>query len=198
MKILTSPASPFGRKVRMTALLKGLGDRIAVEDMGAADAVHANPLAKIPVLITDEGTSIFDSPVICEYLDAQVASPVLFPGEGARRWQTLTLAALADGIIDAAILLVYEGRYRPEDKRVQAWVDMQQSKIDRALSHIESAPPELGATPTYGDITLACALGYLDFRHGGAWRNGHPKTVQWLQRFEEAVPAFRETAPPAA
>jgi glutathione S-transferase len=197
MKVLTAPASPFGRKVAITAHMKGLADRIDFQTTKADAEDNTNPLAKIPVLITDDGASIFDSPVICEYLDAQAASPVLFPGEGAKRWKALTLGALADGIIDAAILLVYEGRYRPEDKRVEAWVGMQQKKINQALDHLEPAPPAFDGTPDYGHVTLACALGYLDFRHGGKWRAGHPNLVAWLDTFAAAVPAFEKTTPDA-
>lgn len=198
MKVLTSPSSPFGRKVKITAKLKNLADKINFETVSAADVGGDNPLAKIPVLITDSGTSIYDSPVICEYLDAQVAAPVLFPGEGDKRWQTLTLGALGDGIIDAAILLVYEGRHRPAEMRVESWCQMQQAKIDRALAHLEAAPPAMAGTPSYGDLTLACALSYLDFRHEGKWRAAHPKMVAWLDAFDAAVPAFKETAPPQA
>lgn len=195
MKVLSSPASPFGRKVAITAHMKGLFDHIDFQTTKADADDNTNPLAKIPVLITDDGTSIYDSPVICEYLDAQAASPVLFPGEGQKRWRALTLGALGDGIIDAAILLVYEGRYRPEDKRVEAWVAMQQKKIDQALDHLEPAPPAIAGTPDYGHVTLACALGYLDFRHGGKWRTGRPNLVAWLDTFAATVPAFEKTTP---
>lgn len=198
MKVLSSPASPYGRKVKITAKLKGLYDRITFETVAASDVGDTNPLSKIPALITDDGMSIYDSPVICEYLDAQVASPVLFPGEGMKRWQALTLAALGDGIIDAAILLVYEGRLRPAEMRVESWCQMQQAKIDQALDHLEAAPPAMDGQPDYGHVTLAAALGYLDFRHEGKWRAGHPKMVAWLNAFDAAVPAFKETAPPPA
>jgi glutathione S-transferase len=198
MKVLTSPSSPFGRKVALTAHLKGLAGAINFQTTKADDDSNTNPLSKIPVLIKDDGASIYDSHVICEYLDAQAASPVLFPGEGQKRWHALVLGALADGIIDAAILLVYEGRYRPEDKRVDAWVEMQEKKIDKALAHLEPNPPAFDGAPDYGHITLACALGYLDFRHGGKWRAGHPNLVKWLEAFDAAVPAFKETAPPPA
>lgn len=198
MKILTSPASPYGRKVKLTAMMKGLAERITFETMKADADGNTNPLAKIPALITDDGMSIYDSPVICEYLDAQVATHVMFPGDGTKRWQTLTLGALGDGIMDAAILLVYEGRHRPENMRVESWCAMQQKKIDGALDHLEAAPPPMGAEPDYGHMTLACALAYLDFRHEGKWRAGRPKMVAWLEAFDAAVPAFKETAPPAA
>lgn len=198
MKVLTSPASPFGRKVKLTAKLKGLTDHITFETTTADAAGSSNPLAKIPVLITDDGTAIYDSPVICEYLDAQVASPVLFPGEGAKRWQVLTRGALGDGIIDAAILLVYESRYRPAEMRVEAWCEMQQKKIDQALAHLEAAPPEVPDQPDYGHMALAVSLAYLDFRHEGKWRANHPKMVAWLAAMEEILPGWAETAPPPA
>lgn len=198
MKVLTSPASPFGRKVKMTAMIKGLTDQIEFINGAATDPGNENPLGKIPVLTTADGTAIYDSPVICEYLDAQVALPVMFPGEGANRWRVLTLGALGDGIIDAAILLVYESRYRPAEMRVDAWVEMQQAKIDKSLAYLEASPPERGETPDYGTLTIAIALAYLDFRHEGKWRAKHPKMVAWLEDYENSVPGFKETAPPAS
>lgn len=135
--------------------------------------------------------------MICEYLDSLKAAPQMFPVSGPERWRTLTLGALADGILDAALLLVYEKRFRPEDKHVQGWIERQQSKIDRALDQLELAPPAWGASPDYGHMSLAAALGYLDFRHEGKWRAKHPKLVAWLDRFAKAVPAFEATRPVA-
>jgi glutathione S-transferase len=200
MKLLSSPLSPYGRKVRLALAMKGLKDAI---EMVAADtnpgdnvAINtANPLGKIPVLLRAGDTPIFDSHVICEYLDSLAAQPVLFPKSGSARWQALTLAALADGILEAALLLVYEQRFRPEDKWHQPWQQRQQGKIDRALRELEKAPPPWEQSPNYGHLTLACALGYLDFRHGGKWRAAHPKLVAWLDRFAAAVPAYEETRP---
>ncbi|MEO0730138.1 MAG: glutathione S-transferase family protein [Pseudomonadota bacterium] len=200
MKIITAGPSPYGRKVKLTVLMKGLQDQVTFQ---AADTLpvenpelqKSNPLAKIPVLITDSGMAIYDSKVICEYLDSQVATPVLFPGDGPMRWDVLTLGALADGILDAALLLVYEKRFRPEEKWVANWQTRQQLKIDGALDHLEQQPPTWPTSPRYGDLTLACALGYLDFRHEGKWRDGHPRLVSWLDTFIEAVPAFNETKP---
>ncbi|RTL62745.1 MAG: glutathione S-transferase, partial [Hyphomicrobiales bacterium] len=111
--------------------------------------------------------------------------------------KTLVLGALADGILDAALLLVYEKRFRPEEKWHAPWTERQQAKVDRALDYLEAAPPAMTSGPTYGHMTLACALGYLDFRHEGKWRAGHPKLVQWLDAFAAAVPAFEETRPKA-
>lgn len=199
MKLLSSPSSPYVRKVRITAALKGVSDRIEQQptdtNVGNPDFFKTNPLGKIPCLITDDGKVLYDSPVICEYLDTLAPSPVLFPKSGPERFATLTLGALADGILDAALLLVYEKRFRPDGMQVQAWVDRQQSKIDRSLDQLEGESLAWGAAPDYGHVTLACALGYLDFRHGGKWRTGHSKLVSWLERFAAAVPEFGRTTP---
>ena len=201
MKLMSSPLSPYGRKVKIAARMKGLDDQIELlptDTNKGDDALNKlNPLGKIPCLITEEGVAVFDSHVICEYLDTRSASPVLFPKGDADRLRTLTLGALADGILDAALLLVYEGRFRPENMKVQGWVDRQQAKVDRSLAQLETAPPAWRGSPDYGHLTLAVALGYLDFRHGGKWRAGHPKLVKWLDEFAAAVPAFEATRPVA-
>jgi glutathione S-transferase len=201
MKLLSSLLSPYVRKVRIAAAMKGLDSQIELVPIDTnvpnnPEINRVNPLAKVPALMVNGG-SIFDSHVICEYLDGQAASPPLFPASGQDRIATLTLAALADGILDAALLLVYEQRYRPQEKWHQPWQQRQQDKIDRALDLLEQSPPTWGASPDYGHLTLACALGYLDFRHQGSWRAGHPKLVAWLDGFARAVPAFEATRPKA-
>jgi glutathione S-transferase len=198
MQLLSNPLSPYGRKVVVAAAIKGLKDTIEVipVDTNPGDSREintANPLGKIPVLIA-EGMQIFDSHVICEYLDSLVPSPVLFPKVGPERWDALMRAALADGILEAALLLVYEKRFRPEDKWHAPWQQRQQAKIDRALQQLEKRPPA-SRNPDYGDVTLACALGYLDFRHEGRWRSAHPRLVAWLDAFANATPAFAATRP---
>ena len=200
MKLLSSPLSPYGRKVKITMAMKGLNDKIeiAAVDTNPGDSVeinNTNPLGKIPALVVDGKTAIFDSHVICEYLDGLAPSPVLFPKSGPERFRTLTLGALADGILDAALLLVYEKRFRPEDKWHAPWQQRQQAKIARALDQLEKSQPAWSGSPDYGHLTLACALGYLDFRHEGKWRSGHPKLVAWLDQFAKAVPAFEATRP---
>jgi glutathione S-transferase len=202
MKLLSNPLSPYVRKVRLAAAMKGLADKVEMVatdtnpgDNAALNA--ANPLGKIPCLVLDDGTAIFDSHVVCEYLDSLAPAPVLFPKGGIERFRTLTLAAMGDGMLDAALLLVYEKRFRPEEKWHAPWQARQQAKIDRALDQSEKSPPAWGASPDYGHLTLACALGYLDFRHEGKWRAGHPKLVAWLDRFAKAVPAFEATRPQA-
>jgi len=198
MMILRSGgASPFGRKVRIAASLLGLSDRI---DVVAADAAnpddplrHDNPLGKIPVLVPEDGAPLYDSRVILEYLDHLAGGGRILPS-GARRFEALTLQALADGILDASILRVYEVRHRPEDKRVPSWVAYQEGKVVRGLSKLESDPPRPpGPLPDVGQIAVACALGYQDLRFDGKWRAGHPKLVAWLDSFADYVPAFEET-----
>ncbi|MFN0161801.1 MAG: glutathione S-transferase [Burkholderiales bacterium] len=202
MKLLSSPASPFGRKVTMVIAVKNLGQQVEVATVdatrGDATLNSANPLGRIPALVIDSGETLHDSHVICEYLDTLGSGPMLVPRAGPERWRTLTLASLGDGLIEQALLQVYEGRYRPEGMRVQSWVDRLQSKIDRALAMLEAAPPAWGAHPDYGHLTVAAALGYMDFRHAGRWRAAHPRMVDWLARFAAAVPAYAASAPPAA
>jgi len=202
MKLLYSPLSPYVRKVRIAMAMKGVADKIecVAADTNPGDNVEinsANPLGKIPCLVIDGGTAIFDSHVICEYVDSLAPGPMLFPKSGPERWQALVLGSLADGILDAALLLVYEKRFRPEEKWHGPWQQRQQAKIDRALDQLEKSLPAWGAGPDYGHVTLACALGYLDFRHEGKWRAAHPKLVAWLDRFAKAVPAFAATTPKA-
>lgn len=199
MILRSSPPSPFGRKVKMVLKLTGLYDRVeqVPADTGNPNDVLRlqNPLGKIPVLILDDGSCLYDSPVICEYLDSLHDGPKLFPAAGAARWHTLTLQALADGILDAAVLQMYEKRFRPEEIRHPDWVAYQQAKIDRALAQLDNTPPDRDGPAQIGTVSLACALGYLDFRFHGAWRDRYPMLVRWLADFADRVPAFNETTP---
>jgi glutathione S-transferase len=199
MKLMSSPASPFGRKVKMTIAIKNLENKVEVLKVDATNGDPtlnaANPLGRIPCLVLDNGDGIHDSHVICEYLDTVGTGPVLVPRSGAERWRTLTLASLADGLMEQALLQVYEGRYRPENMRVEAWVNRLQTKIDRTVAFLEANPPTWKDHPDYGHVTLAAALGYMDFRHGGKWRANHPKMVAWLDQFAAIVPSFKATTP---
>jgi glutathione S-transferase len=190
--------SPFGRKVKIAAHLLGLAGDIRVEaadTQNSNDTLRAqNPLGKIPVLVTEDGTSIFDSRVIVEYLDLRAGGGCVIP-TGAGRFPALTRQALADGIMDASVLLRYETAMRVERERSPKWIDHQQSKIARGLAYLEANPPAQDDT-TIGGIATACALGYLDIRFGGAWRASHPHLVAWLDRWERTVPAFDATRPP--
>jgi glutathione S-transferase len=201
MILRTAPASPFGRKVRVAASLLGLEDEIAIEQadtMNAADSLRRqNPLGKIPVLITEDGTTLFDSRVILEYLDHRAGGGRIIPSEPSARFAALRLQALCDGVMDASLLCVYEGRWRSADHHEPKWVEHQSAKMDRALSGLEADPPALDATPHVGQIALACALGYLDLRFAGRWRASYPRLVEWLNRFAAQVPAFAATRMPA-
>jgi len=197
MILRSSPASPFGRKVRIAASLLGLADQIEVRETdlnSPGDSIRTqNPLGKIPALILDDGTVYYDSPVILEYLDFLAGGGRIVPREPKARFEALRIEALCDGILDASLLLVYEGRYRPAEMKVQSWVDRQSEKVARGLAALESAPPKLTPTPDVGQITLACVLGYQDLRFGGAWRKSYPRLLAWHDAFAAQVPAFAAT-----
>jgi glutathione S-transferase len=193
----SSPPSPFGRKIKIAASLLGLSDKIKIETTDTNDPADSirkqNPLGKIPALILEDGSVLFDSPVILEYLDALAGGGKIIPREGTQRWDALRLHAIADGIMDAALLQVYEKRFRPEELWFAKWTGYQAEKVTRALDVLEAAPPALSAVPNVGHIGLACALGYLDLRFEGKWRANYPKLVAWLDTFAAKVPAFEKT-----
>ncbi len=196
----TSLTSPFGRKVRMAAEVLGvMGDiSIAVADtLDPADTLRVqNPLGKMPCLLLEDGTAIYDSGVIIEFLQEHAGSEALLPGAGVERYQTLTLARLADGIAEAAILIVYEGRFREAEQRSQRWVDHQSGKVARALAAFERAPPPVASLGLV-QIGLVCALGYLDWRQPVAWRAEQPRLVAWLEEMTARHPAITATQRPA-
>ena len=189
----SSPTSPFGRKVRIAAAVLELSDRIEVVAADTNDPEDTlrqqNPLGKIPTLILEDGRALYDSRVIVEYLDALAGGGKIIPN-GPARIAALSRQALADGIMDAALLQVYEQRYREPEIRSSKWVGRQADKVARALVVAERNPPS-GAD--VGAIALACALGYLDRRFAGAWRAEHHGLVVWLDRFAAAIPAFEAT-----
>ena len=195
----SSPPSPFGRKVKIAAEIAGLSGQLELVNADTSDPDDdlrtQNPLGKIPALILDDRTAIFDSRVIVEWLDEQSGGRLIPAAPG--RIAALVLQALADGIMDAALAVVYEARFRPEDMQLKSWTDYQREKIARALARLETEPPAMDRAPHVGHIALACALGYLDFRLNGEWRKAHPRLVAWLDAFDGAVPAFAKTAPPA-
>jgi glutathione S-transferase len=196
MILRSAPASTFGRKVKLAAAILGLSDRLEVtltDTNDASDPIRQqNPLGKIPTLVMEDGMTLFDSRVIVEYLDHLAGGGKIIPN-GASRFPVLRMAALADGIAEAVLLQVYETRYRPEDKRVATWVELQAGKVARGMAALEAEPPALGPMPDVGAIGVACALGYQDLRQGGEWRARHPKLVAWLDEFSARVPAFEAT-----
>ena len=197
MILRSSPFSPFVRKVRIAADLLGLADKIDVRPVDLEDAGDTirtqNPVGKIPALILEDGTAYYDLRVILEYLDYLAGGGRIIPRQAPARFEALRLQALCDGILDASLLLVYEGRYRPTDKHVQSWLDRQNDKVARGLAALEAAPPKLDAMPNVGQIALACLLGYRDLRFGGTWRKDYPRLVAWHDNFAARVPAFAAT-----
>ncbi len=197
MVLRFAAASPYVRKVRIAAALLGLTAAIKLEATDPTKPDDAfwrdNPLGKIPVLKAEDGTEYYDSRVIVEYLDHRAGGARIIPRDGAARFAVLRMQALGDGINDASLLQVYEGRYRPADKVVQSWLDLQGGKVARGLAMLEASPPQLTSTPDVGQIAVACALGYRDLRFQGTWRKDHPKLVAWLDQFAAKVPSFAET-----
>src|SRR6056297_1133317 len=199
MKIISAKPSPFGRKVKVTLIETGLIDHAELAEVATTpmptdpQVAAANPVGKIPALIRDEGPAIYDSRVICRYLDAQ-AGTGLYPE--ARLWETLTLEATADAIMDAAILMVYEHRFRPENMVFDQWLDAQWSKIARSVRALnERWMSHLNGPMDMGHIAIGCALGYLDFRHSErGWRKGNDALDDWFAVFSERD-AMKATAP---
>lgn len=200
MKLFHSPASPFVRKVMI--LLKETGQEADVELVPAAGSpvdpgtmpTQFNPLGKIPALVLDDGAVLFDSRVICQFLDDRVAGG-FYPALPLR-WRCLTLESLADGILDAAVLMRYEAMVRPEETRLEAWIEGQWSKISRALDACETDwIGHLSGPLDMGQVALGCALGYLDFRFDVRnWRDGRPALAAWEAELARR-PSMQATAP---
>ena len=201
MQLLSSPSSPFGRKVKIATYILGFDDQVKAvltDTLDPNDSIcEVNPLGKIPAL-EDDGTTYYDSRVIMEYLDAKAGGGKIIPASGPARYEVLTRAALMDGILDAAILVIYERRMRPEDKYVESVVERQRGKIIRGLEVIAAKNPSYsnGAMPDIGEIGLACVLDYLDFRKQVNWRDYAPHLASWLTDFAAAVPGYEDSMPP--
>src|SRR5215467_6117092 len=192
----STPTSPFGRKVRMAVETLGLNNRVTV---AAADPLdendtlrQQNPLGKMPCLILADGSTIYDSGIIIEYLQDVAHTDRLLPLRGRERYRALTLSRLADGIMDASILVVYETRFRPDLPHSPRWLSHQRGKIGRGLAAFEASPPDPDMTDVVS-IGLSCALGYLDWRKQVDWRPAYPVLVDWLNRFSASEPAFERT-----
>ena len=203
MKLYFNQASPFVRKVRVVARETGLDGKIdeivtAVSPVQRnADLAQANPLMKIPTLIADDGAAFYDSPVICEYLDSLHSGKKLFPASGAARWTALKLQAVGDGVLDAGILCRYEQAIRPKEFQWTGWIDGQKSKWHGGLNALERDAAKLDGEPNIGNIAVACALGWLDFRYGDdKWREGRSKLARWFETFSKR-PSMQATVPHA-
>lgn len=197
--LLYSPASPYSAKVRMAARAAGidLPVRVVRPDENPADLIAANPLGKIPVLITDDGVSIYDSRAITQYLN-RLAGGTVFPRNAVKRTEAEMLEALADGICDCLLAQVYERRQRPEEKMHQPWIDKQWGKVASALDHLNATPPKMTKRPHGGQIALRAAIGYLDLRFADSkWQRGRAKLARWAKRFDERFPELAELTPKA-
>jgi glutathione S-transferase len=201
MKLLYSPSSPYVRKALVLAIETGLDrniEKVPVTTTPVAPAPEVavrNPISKIPALI-DGTLTLYDSPVVCEYLDSKHRKKKLFPAKGKARWAALRQQALGDGLLDAALLARYENFLRPPDKRWSEWSDGQMAKINGALDAMEKEAGTLKGALTIGQITFACALGYLDFRFAElGWRDKRKKLAAWYGKVAQR-PSMKATMPP--
>ncbi|MBP1853420.1 glutathione S-transferase family protein [Rhizobium halophytocola] len=199
MILRTTLTSPFGRKTRIAARLLGLERMITIlpaDTLDEDDSLRRqNPLGKMPTLILADGRILFDSRVILDYFDSLAPAHRLAPADGLDRYLALTAATMADGIADAGLLMVYEGRFREAEKISERWLAHQRSKIFRALEVFVRELPDPARTDLV-TISLACALGYLDWRKPVAWRDAYPEIAAWLDAFADHEPAFNATARP--
>jgi glutathione S-transferase len=197
VKLFYSPTSPYVRKVMACAIARELDSRIEKvvtnPHESPPDLLAVNPLSKIPCLLTDDGVALFDSPVICEYLDSLESDGLtLFPRAHGQRWRALKQQALADGILDATIARRGE-LGRPRETARDAVIARLKSAADRGLDELEREPPP--KLLDIGSIAVGCALGYLDLRFAGEnWREGRPHLAAWEKAFS-AHPAMQRTAP---
>jgi len=203
MKLRYAPTSPYVRKVTVLAMETGQDGKIErlptvnAPDKPNAELGRENPLNKVPCLLTDDGLVLFDSPVICEYLDAQHGGRKWFPA-GNTRWHALRQMALADGLLDAALLRRYES-IRPDGERSSGWDKAQKLKVDQALDALEREAPGFpdpaGDQLTIGHVSIGCALGYLDFRFASEdWRKGRPTLARWFEGLSKR-PSMAQTVP---
>ena len=196
MKILYSPASPYSAKVRMAAGYCGLDFESVATDTNADPdlLIGGNPLGKIPTLIDDSGQAIYDSRAIMQYLD-RASGRKLFPRNADKRTEVEVLEALCDGTTDCLLAIVYERRFRPEDKIHQAWIDRQWSKVERSLDRLNDHLPRTATKLHGGHFALAGLLGYLALRFDGQWERGRPKLKNWPSKFEKFFPDYPRLKP---
>jgi len=206
MKLIGSRTSPFVRKVRIVLAEKKLDYKFDVEDVWAADSaiLASNPLGKVPCLVMEGGEAIFDSRVIVEYVDTLSPVGKLIPLSGRERVEVRTWEALADGLLDAAILARLETTWigRTEAQRSQAWIDRQIGKVHASLKAMSQGlgdrPWCAGTHYSLADIATGCALGYVDFRFAHIdWRDTYPNLARLAEKLAQR-PSFADTAPPTA
>lgn len=200
MLLRHSHTSPFVRKVAVLLHETSLIEQVTFETVDGwsepDQLTDENPLSMVPTLILDDGSTLYDSAVICEYLDRQHSGPIMIPADGAGRWRVLREQALADGILDCAVLIFMELGKRPEDKRWDWWVELKRRAITRSLDSLDGQAAQLGERVDLGTISVAVALGYLDLRGAvGEWRDGRSALAAWHATFA-ARDSMIATAPP--
>ncbi len=190
MKLLFSPFSPYVRKCLITGYEVGLNDRIELLQSAAnpvnrdPNIIPSNPLGKVPTFFTDSGQALYDSRVICEYLN-DLGKGALFPN-APTRWSALTLQSLADGVLDAALLTRYESVMRPEPFQWAEWANAQYNKVETSLDHLNDNPSLLESGVHIGTIAIGCSLWYLDLRFAERnWRERAPRVADWYARFSQ-------------
>jgi len=201
MKLYWSSRSPYVRKVMIAAHEMGVVDKLDCERVIVSafavnpDMLAVNPLGKIPTLILDDGTALYDSPVICEYLDTLHDGHKLFPADGPARFRALTWLALGDGMLDLLLARMYEERTRTEEQRSAKLQEAVAGKLKSCLDALEKMAPDLERAPVnIGHVAIACALGYLDFRFDDDWRGPRPALAAWHKGFA-ARPSVVATEP---
>ena len=195
-KLLYASTSPYSSKVRMAAAYAGIPlDLVPIKtEDKPAELIAANPLGKIPVLVLDDGRSIYDSRAISQHLN-RLSKNALLPRNPDKRLEAEVLEALADGICDCALSMIYERRTRPEAMVYQPWLDRQWTKITTALDLLNANPPKLPKKVTVGQMALRATLGYLALRFGGQWEKGRSRLVRWAARFDEKFPELKSAVP---
>jgi glutathione S-transferase len=196
VKLFYSPTSPYVRKVMACAIQRGIADRIekipSNPHQSPPDLLAQNPLSKVPCLVTDDGNALFGSQLICEFLETMGEALPLFPASGAPRWRALKQQSIGDGILDAAVPCRGE-LARPREDARDAAIARYKAAMARAVDVLETDPPHRHID--IGSITVACALGYLDFRYGAEpWRPNHPKLAEWYDAFSQNA-CIAQTAP---
>lgn len=201
MKLIYAHASPYARKVRVLIaekMLHGI-EQIATNPFDLPPTLlQANPLSKVPALVLADGPALYDSPVICEYLDGLRSPYEFIPSTGPARWTVLRRHALCDGILDAAFSIACEINRRPENERSQSWIDRWCAAIERSLVVLDGEIDDFGQNLTLAHIAAGCTLSYLDLRvaHLIDWRRGYPRLARWHAAFA-ARPSMQTTAPPS-
>jgi len=199
MQLLCSETSPYARKVRVVIEEKQLQNHVTLQVsnplQSPAELLQANPLSKVPALLCDDGSALYDSQVICEYLDNLHGQPSLIPAAGPARWTVLRQHALADGVLDAAVASVFE-RKRPDTEQSALWLTRWQQAIERSLAVMADEITDDQDTVNLATLSFAVVLGYLDFRHPElGWRTQQPTLKTWYAAFSQR-PSLQRTQPP--